>query len=144
MLLSWVEGQRNHNMLLDASHAILCSGWPRTGATKRFGAVPETYNGAMSTGYLCACCTEFTRELLTRYADIGAEPWWAWLECLFTMHGLLSLLLQSFRSSFWMDFRIHRSPAQLTMLHTRRICSFEHCLPLMRGALYVRFKNFES
>ena len=50
--------------------------WARIRATKCFRAVPETYNDAMSTGYLFACCTQVGRELLTRYADIGVETWW--------------------------------------------------------------------
>ena len=55
--------------------------WARMGATKCFRAFPQTYNGAMSAGYLwpylCACCTQFARALLTRYADIRVETWWA-------------------------------------------------------------------
>ena len=105
----------------------------------------------MCTGYLCACCTQFAKELLTRCANIGVETWWAWQECLFTIQGNFSLLLHSFRSSPWMDFRIHKSPAQVTMLHAGIFLEGDgffplstDCLPLMRGALCFRFKNFES
>ena len=47
------------------SNAMVWRVWARIRATKCFRAVPETYNGAMNTGYLCGCCTQFARELLT-------------------------------------------------------------------------------
>ena len=115
-------------MSQDVSHALIWSIWARIRATNCFWAVLQPNNGAMSTGYLCA-------TLLTRYADPKVETWWAWRDCLFTTQRNCPLLLQSFKSSLWTTFRIERSPAQVTMLHTRifplsTVCLWCECASL--------------
>ena len=64
-----------HGILRYISTAMTWRIWARMGATKCFRAVPQTYNGAMSMGYL-----------------------WPYLFS-------------------WTNFRIQKSPPQVTMLH---------------------------